>query len=616
VTGFYFDRYEHRRPPAPLPYSAPREMLWQFLAAVNLGLGAWYIWWRWTRSLNFDALWFSIPLALAETCAFIGLVLFVVNLWKTWDPPRRSPPSSIRQCDPDAPEDRPVAVDVFITTYNEEEELVRISIRDANRLRYPHPIDLRVHVLDDGKRETMRKVCEEEGVGWITRDNNVGYKAGNLRNAMEQTSGDFIVICDADTRVFPTFVEHTLGYFRDPDVAFVQTPQWFFDLPEGKRLRDLWGEKAGWVGRSAGGLIERLIGEVRIGEDPFANDPKMFYDVILRRRNWANAAFCCGAGSIHRREAVMYAALRAYAAEVDEVAAEARNVAKRLTGEKHLDPQIYSWMRAEAAASTELTPYKFHVSEDIFTSLVLHQDRDRGWKSVLHPQVESKMLSPQDLLSWTVQRFKYAGGSLDILFHSNVMFGPGLTIWQRLMYASTFWSYLAAIWNLMFLASPVIYLVTGVAPVSAYTADFFLHLLPFLVMNELAFMVGSWGIAGYKGKTAFLAGFPIALRAIWAVARKKTIKFPVTPKTRQEGNYLVLVWPQLAIIVMSAVGFVVAAVQLALGAEGYTLGGLVANGFWAAYNSMAMAVMVRSAFWQPEDEPETDATPSTQHATA
>jgi cellulose synthase (UDP-forming) len=39
------------------------------------------------------------------------------------------------------------------------------------------------------------------------------------------------------------------------------------------------------------------------------------------------------------------------------------------------------------------------VSEDIYTSIVLHNDVDRRWKAVMHPGMESKMLSPQDLLS-------------------------------------------------------------------------------------------------------------------------------------------------------------------------------------------------------------------------
>lgn len=62
----------------------------------------------------------------------------------------------------------------------------------------------------------MKAVCEQEGANYITRQSNIGYKAGNLRNGLEHTDGDFLIICDADTRVFPTLLSHTLGYFRDP----------------------------------------------------------------------------------------------------------------------------------------------------------------------------------------------------------------------------------------------------------------------------------------------------------------------------------------------------------------------------------------------------------------
>jgi cellulose synthase (UDP-forming) len=95
----------------------------------------------------------------------------------------------------------------------------------------------------------MRQVCDEEGIHYITRSSNIGFKAGNMRNAMEQTSGDFIVICDSDTRLFPSILENTLGYFRDPDVAWIQTPQWFFDLPQGRTLPDWLGKYAGTPGR-------------------------------------------------------------------------------------------------------------------------------------------------------------------------------------------------------------------------------------------------------------------------------------------------------------------------------------------------------------------------------
>jgi cellulose synthase (UDP-forming) len=531
------------------------------------------------------------------------LVLFTFNLWSTKDYEQKPPPASIGACTESQGSDRPISVDIFIATYNEDVELVRLSIRDAKAVRYPHAIDIMVHVLDDGRRESMRAVAEEERVGYISRDNNVGFKAGNLRNAMEQTTGDFIVICDADTRLLPSVLENTLGYFRDPDVAFVQTPQWFYDLPEGHTLTQAWERRAGAIGRVAARTIERLFGEIRLGEDPFVNDPKMFYDVIQRRRNRANAAFCCGAASLHRREAVMFVALRAYAEVVARTSPEKRTLVDRLRGRRP-DPAAQALARWQAAQAQELTPYKFHVSEDIYTSIVLHRDRERRWKSVLHPLVESKMLSPQDLLTWTIQRFKYAGGSLDIFFNDNPVTRPGLSLSQRLMYATTFWSYLGAVWNLVFLLAPLVYLFFGVAPVSAYTSDFFAHALPFLVFNELAFMVGTWGVSGYKGKVTYLASFPLSLRALWAVIRRKQIKFPVTPKERQTGNFAHLVMPQIVLVAVTLAALAYAAFRLMQGDPDYSLGGLIANGFWGFNNILAMSIMIRAAFWKPHWETE------------
>jgi cellulose synthase (UDP-forming) len=596
ASRFYFEPFEQRRPPPPIPYSRARELLWQFLVIVALVLGGNYIRWRWLHSLNPDALWFAIPLALAETLAYVGLLLFAFNLWQTRDVPRQAPPATIAECgvDPGAGR-RPVAVDVFITTYNEDEELVRLSIRDAKRIAYPHPLDLRIHVLDDGRRPAMRQVAEEEGVHYITRRNNVGFKAGNLRNAMEQTAGDFIVICDADTRLFPTVLEHTLGYFRDPDVAWVQTPQWFYDIPEGVALPDWLGRRLGGFGRALGRGIERAIGEMRIGRDPFVNDPQMFYDVIMRRRNWCFASFCCGAGSIHRREAVMQAALRSFALSVER---EVGRFTKEIP-DAQLRDDFGEAMRTQVALEQELTPYKFHVSEDIYTSIVLHNDPVRRWKSVLHPEVESKMLSPQDLLTWMIQRFKYAGGTLDIALRDNPLFRGRMTLPQRLMYLSTFWSYLGCLWNIVFLAAPILYLFTGIAPLASYSAAFYLHALPFLVLTELAFMVGTWGVRAWDGKASYLSFFPVNFRALWTVLRGEKIRFHVTPKDRQEGSFLHLVLPQLAVIVLTLAGLAYSAWRVFAAGHEHELPNLVVNAAWGLNNVFAMLPLVRAALWRP-----------------
>jgi cellulose synthase (UDP-forming) len=603
----YFHAFEDRRPPDPLPYSAAREMLWQFLAIVALVVGAWYIHWRWTSSLNPDAMWFALSLVLAETFAYFGMVLFVFNLWRDQPVKLCEAPALIKDVDPASPEpDRLIAVDVMFATYNEDPELVRLGILDAKKMDYPHPIDIRIHILDDGRRPEMKAVCDDESVNYITRSTNEGFKAGNLRNALEQTSGDFLVICDADTRPFPTMLKNTLGYFRDPKMAWVQTPQWFYDLPEGEPLTARLKRRFGDRGTKAGSIAERLFGPITLGKDPFVNDPQMFYDIIQRRRNWANASFCCGAGSIHRREAVMEAALRSFGANVEKRTIAIEEEITISSKEPSVSPALMNIIRSEAAAAEVLTPYRFHVSEDIYTSIVLHSDRERGWKSMLHPIIESKMLSPQDLLTWTIQRFKYAGGSLDILVNDNPLFRRGLTFSQRMMYATTFYSYLGPIWNMVFLFAPIVYLMTGIAPVTAYSHEFFIHIIPFLVTLELAIMVGTWGLSGYAAKTSYLSFFPVGLRAIWSVLRGQKISFPVTPKIRQSGRFLNLVRPQIAVVALTLFSVIWAFGALIAGGTEHSATGVVTNMLWGINNCLAMAGIIGAALWQPpaHKEPE------------
>ena len=612
----YFKKFEHRRPPAPLHYNPLIHALGQICLLIAVVTGAWYLQWRWTSSLNFDALWFSIPLVLAETCAYIGLLLYVFNIWHVADTGKKPAPACISECH--AKSDKPgadkslvkrlISVDVFFPTYDEDESLVRLSLEDAGRITYPHDINIRIHVLDDGNRPAMRALAEELGCNYITRDNNIGFKAGNLRNAMEQTVGDFIVICDADTRAFPTLLENTLGYFTDPDVAWVQTPQWFFDLPDAQAVDTILA-RFGKPGRLAGRAFKKLFGDVPVGDDPYVNDPKMFYDVIQRRRNWANASFCCGAGSVHRREATMSTALKNFGSDVSRETDRRSEKLTKLTGEAQANEDLVSHIAQQTLLEHEFTPYKFHVSEDIYTSIELHSDATRNWKSVMHPDVESKMLSPQDLETWTVQRFKYAGGTLDIAVHDDFLFRKGLSIPQRLMYGSTVWSYFGALWNVVFLSAPIIYLLFAVAPVSAYSIDFYKHIFPFLFMTELGSMLALWGLSTTKSKFSYLSFFPINLKALWTVARGRKISFPVTPKARQDGLFLHLVWPQIGVMVVTFIALLYAWWMHLSGAGRYGFDGLFLNTFWGMINIMAMSGMVYSSIWAPQPQVEAGVQP-------
>ena len=249
---------------------------------------------------------------------------------------------------------------------------------------------------------------------------------------------------------------------------------------------------------------------------------------------------------------------------------------------------------------TDFTPFKLHVSEDIYTSIILHEDRERGWKSVLHPVVVSRMKSPSDLLSWTVQRFKYAGGTLDILRNDNPILRRGLTFGQKLLYGSTFYSYLSALWNVVFIIAPVVFLLTGIAPVATYSLEFFLHIVPFLLLNELAQLVGLWGTDTMKGRRWHIAMFPLNLSALWAVARGRRISFPVTPKDRTSGRFLRLARWQIVLSLATLVGLVVGWLAYLAGAPGYSLGAIIANTVWGLNNVLSMLPIIRAAVWQPD----------------
>ncbi|MEV4947232.1 cellulose synthase catalytic subunit [Streptomyces sp. NPDC053755] len=127
----------------------------------------------------------------------------------------------------------------FLTTYVPGKEplpMVRATLEGAVRLRHCGPLD--VWLLDEGDDEQAKVLCRELGVRHFTRSGvpewNSGAgphkartKHGNYNSwlAMHGDAYDFFASVDTDHVPLPNFLERMLGYFRDPDVAFVVGPQ-------------------------------------------------------------------------------------------------------------------------------------------------------------------------------------------------------------------------------------------------------------------------------------------------------------------------------------------------------------------------------------------------------
>lgn len=596
---FYFSKYENRFPYTASNFPFAVKYLFRFLAVLLGSLGIYYIYWRWRYSMNWEAAWFSVPLILAESFAFLSTILIIFNYWGNKDSKHKPPVQLLSEIQPGVKthEDRPVKIDVFIATYNEDEELVRYSIRDAKAMTYPYAdVQVKVYVLDDGRREKMKAVAAEEGVYYLDRKDNIGYKAGNLKNAIEKTDGDLFVILDADTRPFPKFLENTTGYFRNEKLAWVQTPQWFYDLTEPVRITTFFRWVLNVKEPEKPNLIDKTIGSIKIGEDVFGNDPQIFYDVIMRRRNLHNAAFCCGAGSVHRRKAILQKALDNYVQEVKNKFNDYLKKQKEAAPALSFKTNVLQQIKSEA----ELRPFVYHASEDIYTSLHIHADKNR-WQSYQHPSVECKMLSPQDLDGWVKQRTRYASGSLDIAFNDNPLFMKGLSWQQRICYFQTIYSYFAPFWLLVFLLSPAIFFFTLTPPVSTFNFDFFKIFVPFQILNVFVMMLGTWGIPTNRADQYYVSSFWLMLKSFIAVAQGEKVKFHVTRKTGRVAQSLQYIVPHIGIIVITLIGMAYNVWLMWKGTHP-SYSGFAANALWSLYNFYNLSIIIMAAFWKSEAE--------------
>jgi len=117
-------------------------------------------------------------------------------------------------------------VDVFLPTYSEPVEILRRSIIGCQAMDYPYKT---IWLLDDQRRPAMRELARELGCCYMTRPDNTHAKAGNLNHALPLSEGELVVCFDADFIPTREFLQRTVGFFRDPEVALVQTPQNFFN---------------------------------------------------------------------------------------------------------------------------------------------------------------------------------------------------------------------------------------------------------------------------------------------------------------------------------------------------------------------------------------------------
>lgn len=196
------------------------------------------------------------------TCTFMVMVLNYVNQLRPKD--NKQPPP--------LPAELPY-VAAIVPTYGEPFPILERTVTSLLQLDYP--ADKRCIVISDHEhREEVREMAQQYNVHYNEGPRRDA-KAGNLNSALQYVErvflqAELILTQDADEIIDSSFLRKIVGYFSDPQIAFVQTPKEAF-TPEG---------------------------------DPFGNRDRVFYDALQSGRNGSDAAFSCGSGVLWRLSAI------------------------------------------------------------------------------------------------------------------------------------------------------------------------------------------------------------------------------------------------------------------------------------------------------------------------
>jgi cellulose synthase (UDP-forming) len=250
------------------PESRRRTMVTHVVAILALLVTIGYLVWRTFATINPDAWPLAVILLALELHAFIGLVLFTFSLWDVDSVPPAQPV--------DLP---PGKVAILIPTYNESMDVLLPTIAAAISVRVPHE----TWVLDDGRRPEIRQLATSLGASYLARDDNRHAKAGNINNALQHIDADYIGVLDADHVATPDFLSNTLGYFSDPNIALVQTPQDFYNVSSFEHDK-----------------LPQNLDKLSTEHRQMYHEQTLFYRVIQPAKNRWGGAFWCGTSSVVR----------------------------------------------------------------------------------------------------------------------------------------------------------------------------------------------------------------------------------------------------------------------------------------------------------------------------
>ena len=254
------------------PY--PKNWSRSIVVLILLTMMGRYLAWRVSSTLDLNTPLngvFSLGLLVMELIGLVGSLIQLILILKVRDRRRQADQVSL----PVIEGEYVPKVDIFIPTYDEPAFILRRTVIGCQSIAYPRKT---IYLLDDTRRPEIRALAAELGCEYMTRPDNKHAKAGNLNHAFSLTDGELAASFDADFVPTRNFLQRTVGFFQDPQVALVQTPQSFYNPDP----------------------IARNLGL----EDVLTPEEEVFYRQIQPMRDGAGSVVCSGTSFVVRRSAL------------------------------------------------------------------------------------------------------------------------------------------------------------------------------------------------------------------------------------------------------------------------------------------------------------------------
>jgi cellulose synthase (UDP-forming) len=289
-------------------------------------------------------------------------------------------------------------------------------------------------------------------------------------------------------------------------------------------------------------------------EKVWPDEQRLFFDEMAASRDAWDVSFCCGSCSIARRSAI---------AEIG--------------GFPHDS-----------------------ITEDLLTTLAL---LNKGYKTRYLNERLSMGLAAENLKGYFVQRGRWCRGGIQTIYlHNGPLRGPGLTLFQRVMFLPLSWIVQYTV-RFVILVVPAVYLWTGAAPLYfTGTQDIIWYQLPvltayFLLMGWLTPTRYLPLISSAVGAFATFRMLPVVVSSL---IKPFGVPFRVTPKGsgNEESEFDAYTFFSIAFwIAVTALGLVVNVVPewSRIGEGEFS----VVSAYWAVINIAVLMVAALICFEKP-----------------